>query len=84
MSSEFRPFGEGADSVGIGDLTVEDAGDSVALYGSLTIEATRNGLADAEKLAAIADAVVKKLRSMELPESLPKARLSTRRNPFDQ
>lgn len=84
MSSEFRPFAEGADSIGIGDLTIEDAGDSVAIYGSLTVEATRSGLADAERLAGIAAAMVAKLRSMDLPDALPAARITTRRNPFDE
>lgn len=84
MKDEFRPFAEGADSVGIGDLTVEDAGDSVAIYGSLTIEATRDGLAMAERLAAIATATVEKLRSMDLPDSLPAPKITTKRNPFDE
>jgi len=83
MSDEFRPFGDGADSVGIDDLTIEDAGDSVALYGSLTIQATREGLAAAERLAAISTAIVERLRSMELPDTLPEPKITTRRNPFD-
>jgi hypothetical protein len=84
MSSEFRPFGEGADSVGIGDLTIEDAGDSVAIYGSATIEATTHGLADAERLAAIANAMVARLKSMDLPDALAAPKITTRRNPFDE
>jgi len=84
MSSEFRPYGEGTDSVGIGDLTIEDAGDRVAFYGSVTIEATTHGLAEAERLAAIANAMVARLKDMGLPEALPAPRITTRRNPFDE
>jgi hypothetical protein len=82
MKDDFRPFDDGATSIGIGELTIEDAGDSVAVYGSLTVEATRSGLAEAERLAAIADAMVAKLRSMDLPDSLPKAAVTTKPNPF--
>lgn len=82
--TEFRPFAEGADSVGIGNLTVEDAGDAVALYGSLTIEATKGGLEKAERLLAIATATVAKLRAMDLPDALPEANVSMRANPFEE
>lgn len=81
--SEFTPFGDGSDSVGIGDLTIEDAGQSVAIYGSLTVEATTTGLADAERLAAIAAAMVQRLKAMDLPDALPDARITSRRNPFN-
>jgi hypothetical protein len=83
MSSEFHPFGDGSDSIGIGDLTIEDAGDSVAFYGSVTIEATTHGLAEAERLAAVANAMVERLKGMDLPEALPAPRITTRRNPFE-
>ncbi len=79
-----RLFTEGADSVGIGNLTVEDAGDAVALYGSLTIEATKGGLEKAERLLAIATATVAKLRAMDLPDALPEANVSMRANPFEE
>jgi len=82
--TEFRPFAEGADSVGIDDLTIEDAGDAVAIYGSLTIEATRSGMEKAERLLAIATATVERLRSMDLPDALPDANVTMRANPFEQ
>lgn len=83
MSEEFHLFEDGTDSLGIGDLTVEDAGDSVAIYGSLTVEATKEGLAQAEQLAAIANAMVARLKDMDLPDRLAPARITTKRNPFD-
>ncbi|MFZ3481639.1 hypothetical protein [Sphingomonas sp. 3-13AW] len=84
MSKEFRPFADGADSIGIGDLTIEDAGDSVALYGSLTIEATHEGLVLAERLARITADMVTRLREMDLPDALPSPNVTSRSNPFDE
>jgi hypothetical protein len=83
MKDEFTPFGNGASSLGIGELTIEDAGDSLAIYGSLTVEATKPGLADAERLLAVISAAVDKLRGMDLPDKLPQANVNTIRNPFD-
>lgn len=84
MTEEFRPFDDGASSVGIGDLTIEDAGESVAIYGTLTIEATRPGLEAAKRLAAIADAMVARLGAMRLPDALPPRDVTTRPNPFER
>ena len=68
------PFADDAASSAIGSLTIENGRDRVALYGSLDLTRDRQGLAQAQALKAVLDAVVEHLSAdPALPEALPAA-----------
>jgi hypothetical protein len=67
-----EPFANESQSIGIGDLTVENHTDRVALYGSVDLTRDKAGLAQARRLKALLDQVVATLEAArDLPESLP-------------
>lgn len=67
-----KPFADDDHSVGIGDLTVENGIDRVALYGSLDLTRDKEGLKRARELLALAQAAVAALEAVsDLPDRLP-------------
>lgn len=65
-------------------MTIENRVDKVSIYGSIDITRDKKGLEVARKMADLLNAMVKKLSSEELPESLPPSKeADTVKNPFD-
>ena len=79
-----RPFADDSASSAVGELTVENGRDRVALYGSLDLTRDAAGLAHARELRALLDAVVQALEGdPALPDRLPPPDApATVRNPF--
>jgi len=66
------PFANEADSVGIGDLTIENRADRVSIYGSLDLTRDKQGLEYARALKGLLDKVVRVLEAdKNLPDKLP-------------
>jgi len=84
MTKKFQPFSNDYASVSIGDFTVENGTDKVALYGSLDVTRDKNGLRQAKALKAAVDAIVKALEQNKgLPdESGPIEPPQQVKNPF--
>ena len=82
--TKLRPFADDSASSAVGELTVENGRDRVALYGSLDLTRDRAGLAHARELRALLDAVVQALEGdPALPDRLsPPDAPATVRNPF--
>ena len=78
------PFANDADSLGIGDLTIENGTDRVAIYGSIDLTRDKQGLQHARALKALLDAVVQELEEdKKLPDRIaPPDAPETIKNPF--
>ncbi len=68
MSTPLQPFQNESQSLGIGELTIENRIDQVELYGSLTITRDQAGLQRARELKAVVDAT---LAALEATPNLP-------------
>ncbi|OGQ55458.1 MAG: hypothetical protein A3J24_03615 [Deltaproteobacteria bacterium RIFCSPLOWO2_02_FULL_53_8] len=78
----FHPYKNESESLGIGELTVENRTDRIELYGSLQLTRDKAGLALALSLKELLDATVKALQAESLPEKIegkPEKKVS---NPF--
>ncbi|EIM30943.1 hypothetical protein [Microvirga lotononidis] len=84
MTKKFQPFADDSASLNIGDFTVENGTDKVALYGSLDVTRDKAGLKNAKALKSAVDAIVKALeQDKELPdESGPTEAPQQVKNPF--
>lgn len=84
MKKKFQPFSDDSASLSIGEFTIENGTDKVALYGSLDITRDKSGLKQAKALKAAFDAIVKALEQDEaLPdESGPTEEPQQVKNPF--
>ena len=78
----FRPFKNEADSVEIGDLTIENRVDRVSIFGSIDITKDKIGLSAALELKSILDEVLSELQSADLPEKIEIKAPETVPNPF--
>ena len=80
-----KPFADDAASVSIGELTVENGTDRIALYGSVDLTRDRQGLAHARALAALLDEAIRLLEAdTSLPDAVPPpAAAGTVKNPFE-
>ena len=68
------PFADDAASLSIGELTVENGTDRVAIHGSLDITRDKKGLAHARALKAVLDEAVQRLEAeKDLAEAAPAA-----------
>ena len=68
----FVPFGEGAQSVSLDGLTLENADDHVSLYGRLEIRVDQAGLEAARLLKAQMEAIIAVLEARsDLPPVAP-------------
>lgn len=81
---KFDPFADDAASKGIGEFTIENGRDRVALYGSLDLTRDRAGLKRARELKAVLDAVVRHLEAAhDLADAVPEPEAPTSvANPF--
>lgn len=65
------PFADDSASMTIGQLTIENGTDRIAVYGSLDVTCDRKGLADAHALKVFVDQVVQALEARpDLPSAL--------------
>ena len=78
------PFADDAASITIGELTVENGTDRIALYGSLDLTRDKQGLADAHALLSLLEQAVQRLEADKgLPDAVPSpAAAGTVKNPF--
>lgn len=66
---KITPFANEADSVGIGDLTIENRTDRVSVYGSIDLTRDRQGLKHARDLRDLMDRIVTALEGeKDLPD----------------
>jgi hypothetical protein len=80
--STIKPFENEADSIDIGELTVENRLDRIELYGSAQITRDKAGLKLAQELKALIDAAVAKLQAEDLPDHIPIEPPDSVDNPF--
>ncbi len=82
--TKLKPYADDSASSTVGQLTVENGRDCVALYGSLDLTRDAAGLARARELHALLDAVVQALEAdPALPDRLPPPdKTATVENPF--
>jgi hypothetical protein len=81
--SAIKPYADEADSLEIGDLTVENRLDQVSIYGEIQLTKDKQGLQKAKELKAIVDAVVKALEAEKnLPERITFKPTDEVDNPF--
>ena len=80
-----KPFADDAASTSIGELTVENGTDRIAVYGSLDLTRDKHGLAHARALAALLAQAIQLLEAdTSLPEAVPPpAAPRTVKNPFE-
>ena len=80
----FSPYADDAASLSIGELTLENGRNRVALYGQLDLTRDKAGLKLARELKAVLDAVVHQLEAAhDLPEQVPAPEpTKTVKNPF--
>jgi hypothetical protein len=79
-----KPFANESESLGIGDLTIENRTDRVSVYGSLDLTRDKKGLEHARALRALLDSVVGALEAEKaLPDKVaPPEAPETVKNPF--
>ncbi|MDR3430074.1 hypothetical protein [Silvimonas sp.] len=78
----FSPYANEADTLQIGELTLENRLDRIAVFGSLDITKDQAGLAAALALQTALNAVVHTLQTDALPEHISVAPISEGANPF--
>jgi hypothetical protein len=80
---EMKPFENEAETMQIGEMTIENRVDQIELYGSLIIARDRTGLTKALQLKALVDAAVLHLQNAnDLPEQVVFKSKDTVFNPF--
>jgi hypothetical protein len=84
MTKKFQPFADDSASLSVGEFTIENGTDKIALYGSLDVTRDKAGLKKAKALKLTVDAIVKALtQDKELPdESGPTEAPQQVKNPF--
>jgi hypothetical protein len=68
MNKTILPFANESESLGIGDLTIENWTDRVSIYGSIDLTRDKGGLEHARILKAVLDKVV---QALETERNLP-------------
>jgi hypothetical protein len=68
--STIKPYANEADSIAIGELTIENREDRLELYGSLQLTRDKEGLALARELKSLVDAALEVLESEDLPDRI--------------
>ena len=67
-----KPFADDSSAVTVGDLSIENGPDTIALHGSLDVTRDRKGLKAAQSLKQQVDAIVAALEAAtDLPDELP-------------
>ena len=71
MKKTISPFANESESLGIGDLTIENRTDRISIYGSIDLTRDKAGLEHARMLKAVLDKVVQVLESEKnLPDRI--------------
>jgi len=71
MNKTISPFANESESLGIGDLTIENRTDRVSIYGSIDLTRDKTGLEHARMLKAVLAKVVQVLESEKsLPDKI--------------
>lgn len=78
----FKAFEDQTASIDIGDLTLENNDQRVAIFGSLNIGRDQQGLAQAKQLQAIVNQMVTYLEQQELPAQVETFVPKNVKNPF--
>ena len=68
MQKTISPFANESESLGVGDLTIENRTDRISIYGSIDLTRDKAGLEHARMLKAVLDKVV---QALETEKSLP-------------
>ncbi len=68
MEKTISPFANESESLGIGDLTIENRTDRISIYGNIDLTRDKAGLEHARMLKAVLDKVVK---TLEAEKNLP-------------
>ncbi|UEM18659.1 hypothetical protein JL100_016200 [Skermanella mucosa] len=68
MNKTISPFANECESLGIGDLTIENRTNRVSIYGNIDLTRDRTGLEHARILKAVIDEVV---QALETEKNLP-------------
>lgn len=82
--ASLKPYADDAASVQIGELTLENGRDCVAVYGNLDLTRDRTGLAHARALKAVLEEIVRILEAEpHLPSRVPPPNAPKQvKNPF--
>lgn len=82
--TKLTPFADNSALITVGELTVENGTDRIALYGSLDLTRDKQGLAHARALLALLKQAVQRLEADKaLPDAVPpSAAATTVKNPF--
>jgi len=81
--ANLQPFQNEVDSLGIGEMTIENRLDQLELYGSLAITRDKRGLQLAVELKELIDAAVAHLQATpDLPDALAPVPTDSVDNPF--
>jgi hypothetical protein len=80
-----KPFADDAASISVGELTIENGTDRIALYGSLDLTHDKQGLTHARALVALLDQAIQILEAdTSLPDAVPPpVAAGTVKNPFE-
>ena len=71
MNKTISPFANESESLGIGDLTIENRMDRISIYGSIDLTRDKAGLEHARMLKAVLDKVIQVLESEKnLPDKI--------------
>ena len=68
MKQTISPFANESESLGIGDLTIENRTDRISIYGNIDLTRDKAGLEHARMLKAVLDKVV---QALETEKNLP-------------
>ena len=68
MKKTISPFANESESLGIGDLTIENRTDRISIYGTISLTRDKAGLEHARMLKAVLDEVV---QALETEKNLP-------------
>lgn len=66
----FKPFADSTSSSQIEQLTLENQGDRLSIYGSIQITQDKAGLANAKALQQLINETVQALEHMQLPDKI--------------
>ncbi len=82
--TKIQPFANDSESMSLGELTVENGTDKIAIYGALDITRDKAGLQQARALKAVVDSIVKTMsQDKSLPDrATPPEAPQQVRNPF--
>lgn len=84
-NTALKPFADDVTSLSIGEITLENGKEQIALYGSVDLTRDKVGLKHARELKAVLDAIVRELEAAhDLPEQVASSeKPKTVKNPFE-